>query len=366
MSYFLKDGEIYWPTEENAYDIKTSLPVGTYVVGSNPMRGFYLRPIDDFTVGGKIYGNTERRADRILNTFHSRPNTTGVLLAGEKGSGKTLLAKLISTRAAEQGIPTLVINTPFTGDGFNTFIQDINQPCVIVFDEFEKVFDSDQQEQILTLLDGMFPTKKLFILTVNDKYRVNTHMRNRPGRIFYMLEFKGLEEEFIREYCNDNLNDKSHIAQICRLTYLFESFNFDMLKALVEEMNRYNETPSQALDMLNAKPYEAGSSRHLVSVQYQGKEVDRSEIYPSVLRGNPVAMNNIELHVSVPDGVDEDGDETSRGIEVEIEPQDIMQVDAEAGRYVYHVNRGTDNEMIITMLREDTVTRKNYNWVDLV
>lgn len=365
MTHYLKDGEIYWPNEDGTYNIKDRLPAGTYIVGLNPKRGFYLQPINDFTVEGKIYGNTERRAHRILNTFHSRPNTTGVLLAGEKGSGKTLLAKLISCQAAEQDMPTLVINTPFTGDGFNTFVQNINQPCVIVFDEFEKVFDNDEQEQILTLLDGMFPTKKLFILTVNDKYRVNTHMRNRPGRIFYMLEFKGLEAEFIREYCEDNLVNKHYIDQICRLTHLFDSFNFDMLKALVEEMNRYNESPSQALDMLNAKPYEAGSNRHQLRVTYKGKQIHEDDTYPSVLRGNPIAMENIEVHVTVPTGVDDDGDTITKGLHLELGQQDIVKLDIEAGEYIYVLNKETDHEIVVSLHRED-ISRKTRNWVDLV
>lgn len=364
MSYYLKEGEILWPTDKNAFDIKKTLPVGTYVVKMHMQRGFYLEPIAGFDINGKIYGNTERRADRILGTFDSRPNTTGVLLAGEKGGGKTLLAKLISKKAAAKDIPTLVINTPFTGDSFNTFIQNIDQPCVVVFDEFEKVFDNAEQEQILTLLDGMFPTKKLFILTVNDKYRVNSHMRNRPGRIFYMLEFGGLEVEFIREYCEDNLNDKSHIDQICRLSHLFEAFNFDMLKALVEEMNRYNETPTQALDMLNAKPHDAGRDRHQVTVVCNGKEINSSHVYPSTMRGNPIAMDQVEVTAAVPMGKDSDGDEQFNSIEIELTQSNIVKVDVEAGLYVYNA-RAEGKDFVVTMQREDIAKRPG-NWYDMV
>jgi hypothetical protein len=176
------------------------------------------------------------------------------MLNGEKGSGKTMLAKNIATELAKQGVPTIVINRDWTGDGFFKLLQDIDQPCVILFDEFEKVYASDKQEEILTLLDGVFGSKKLYMFTVNDKWRVDQHMRNRPGRIYYMLDFKGLGAEFIVEYCEDNLTEQKYIDQIVSIAGLFGEFNFDMLKGLVEEMNRYDESPTEALAMLNVRP----------------------------------------------------------------------------------------------------------------
>jgi len=63
-------------------------------------------------------------------------------LVGEKGSGKTLLAKYISIAAAkERGIPTIVINHPFHGDEFNLFMQSIQEPVIVLMDEFEKIHD---------------------------------------------------------------------------------------------------------------------------------------------------------------------------------------------------------------------------------
>jgi hypothetical protein len=55
------------------------------------------------------------------------------------------------------------------------------------------------QDAILTLLDGTYPSNILFLLTVNDKHKITTNMRNRPGRIYYTLDFAGLTPEFIRE-----------------------------------------------------------------------------------------------------------------------------------------------------------------------
>lgn len=184
MTYFLKMGNTYKVSKKEALDLTERLPVGNYVIKKNEMTGeMFLEAIDKFEFTGKIYGDTMKRATRILHSFEDRPATTGVMLTGEKGSGKTLLAKMLSIEGYKRDIPTIVINAPWCGDAFNAFIQSIEQPVIIVFDEFEKVYDEGEQEAMLTLLDGVYPTKKLFVLTCNDKWRVNQHMRNRPGRI---------------------------------------------------------------------------------------------------------------------------------------------------------------------------------------
>jgi hypothetical protein len=221
------------------------------------------------------------------------------MLTGEKGSGKSLLAKTISMEGNERGIPTIIINAPWHGDAFNSLIQSIEQPAVILFDEFEKVYDSEQQEKILTLLDGVFPTQKLFVFTCNDKWRVDQHMRNRPGRIFYMLDFSGLEPAFIEEYCNDNLNAKEYIPVIVKLSTLFAQFNFDMLKSLIEEMNRYDEAPTEALRMLNVRPeFDNGKvawTMNLTDTSGAVMRCDRPEFV-----GNPLTLNLL-VYYKTPD-----------------------------------------------------------------
>ena len=275
MPHFIKNGNQYSVAPQGALVIKETLPADTYVVKLNPMTGYYLEIVDTFSLPAKVYGNTLRLTDRILNTFDSRPHSTGVLLVGDKGSGKTLLAKSVSKAAALQGIPTLVINSSFTGDQFNSFIQSIEQPTIIIFDEFEKVYSAKEQEQILTLLDGVFPTKKLFILTSNDKYRIDENMKNRPGRIYYMFSFSGLSEEFIREYCEDNLNDQKFTEDLVKVSTIFDSFNFDILCAFVEEINRYGESPFDLLETLNARPEYCGGSTYAISkIAYKDLLID--------------------------------------------------------------------------------------------
>jgi DNA polymerase III delta prime subunit len=293
MAYFLRSGTNWRVTSKESMDLHELLPAGNYTVGQDPYGNFFLEQIEDFELPEKLYGKTTRHTDRIINSFWKRPTQTGVLLNGEKGSGKTLLAKNISTELAKQGVPTIVINKAWTDEGFFKLLQDIDQPCIIMFDEFEKVYDRDDQERILTLLDGVFASKKLYILTVNDKWRIDSHMRNRPGRIFYLIDFKGLEASFIREYAEDKLENKSYIDQLCNIAALYSEFNFDMLKALVEEMNRYNESPSDALELLNIKIENDNGSKYKLSLVTNGKSVSDDELEDKEWKGNPLVGEGI-------------------------------------------------------------------------
>jgi hypothetical protein len=143
MTYFLKNGNTYRVATKEAMDLHETLPAGNYVVKQMPMDGpLYLEQIDSFDSPKKMYGDVQSKTDRIIGTFLSRDKSTGVLLTGEKGSGKTMLSKNICIQlAAQHAVPTIVINAPWHGDSFNTFIQSIEQPCVVLFDEFEKVYD---------------------------------------------------------------------------------------------------------------------------------------------------------------------------------------------------------------------------------
>ena len=221
-------------------------------------------------------------------------------------------------------------------------MQDIDQPCVVLFDEFEKVYDREDQEQILTLLDGVFGSKKLYILTCNDKYRIDSHMRNRPGRIFYLLDFKGLDSAFIREYCEDRLNNKQYIDQICGLTSLFNQFNFDMLKALVEEMNRYNESPSEALEMLNAKiEYDDGAKFDIKLID-NGVEVE--DVSPSQWRGNPLAVAGINVEYDT-----DPNDDDAEYKDLRFTHEHLINLNTQEGRFIFE-SKGA--RLIMTRAKE--------------
>jgi hypothetical protein len=132
-------------------------------------------------------------------------------------------------------------------------------------------------------------------------------MRNRPGRIFYLLDFRGLDIDFITEYCEENLNDKGQIENVCRVSSLFTEFNFDMLKALVEEMNRFKETAQEAMKMLNAKPQTDDSGRFKVTLTVGTRSIPDAKFYPNEWNGNPLAKEQFCIEQYEDDtGDDED------------------------------------------------------------
>jgi hypothetical protein len=211
----------------------------------------------------------------------------------------------------------------------------------------------------LTLLDGVFPTKKLFVLTCNDKWRIDSHMRNRPGRLFYMLDYKGLDAAFIMEYCADNLKKslQKHTEKLCQIASLFGEFNFDMLKATVEEMNRYDEAPEEALKMLNVKPEFDSGNRFTMKVIKDGEEIRITDMESTEWKGNPL-QNLVNVHIKEYDSeADEDGDIDWNWNQIRFDPSQIKKIDSQAGKFVFANSEGV--QLVLSKVQE-----KSYNYYD--
>lgn len=250
MSYFMQSGDKYLPMP-NKNSLLESLPLGSYSLETS-LSGPYFSRISDVEKITKIYGDAAQRAERIVNTFSSRNGSTGVLLCGEKGSGKSLLARVVSEQARESlGMPTIFIKAGPSGEEIESLMNALDHSATIIFDEFEKNFSSKDQNSLLSLLDGTGATKHLFLFTANNRSGINDYMINRPGRIFYNLSFDALSEEFIREYGNDVLKNKDWVEELIIVSQRVYRINFDMLKSIVEESNRYDESPIETVKWLN-------------------------------------------------------------------------------------------------------------------
>jgi hypothetical protein len=154
-----------------------------------------------------------------------------------------------------------------------------------------------------------------------------------------MMDFKGLENDFIVEYCQDNLKAKQYIETICRIASMFDQFNFDMLKAMVEEMNRYGETPQQVMKMLNARPEFSSEARYKVTLQPKGLDIPEDMVDSTEWVGNPLT-SRISLDYKKYATASDDPTEISIDDDYDWEScrftnEDLKQVDANSGKFIF-------------------------------
>lgn len=229
------------------------LPKGTYLTKFDaPNNCYFLELTEDFTIPNKLYGNSDMLSNRYVKTFTEGSKNMGILLTGLKGTGKSLTAKLT---ALKSNIPVILITEEFTGEEFKSFLNSIKQEVVVFIDEFEKVYvENDSQQSLLSLLDGIFEGKKLFIFTSNMKDRINQYMLNRPGRIRYLAEYDSLDETVITEVIEDTLVDKTQTEDLLSVLDVLGIVSMDVLVGLITEMNSYNEGAKEAIKYLNIRP----------------------------------------------------------------------------------------------------------------
>ena len=223
-----------------------------YVLDKEDMTGiFFLLEQPSFQLPPQIYGNTIERADLTLKRFDAYQKNLGILLAGIKGTGKSLLAKTICTKA---DMPVIIIAKPFDSQSISELLNGvINKKCIVFIDEIDKVYEGKNNSgKLLTLLDGLPSSHPcLFLMTCNKLDSLHNCMLNRPGRCHYLYNYDGLEMEVVNQYIQDNLKHKEFENELAQFCLLYHPLSIDILQAVVEEINFQQKGIREVLDVLN-------------------------------------------------------------------------------------------------------------------
>lgn len=232
------------------------LPAAFYEVGFSEMSGFYLSRHHDIAVTEKVYGKHLAKADKVLRSFSNTHRNLGVILSGKKGIGKSMFAKLLSIKAVKSGLPVILVERFIPGVA--SYLESIEQECVVMFDEYDKTFGGVKQEdgkagaqtEMLGLFDGMAQGKKLFVITCNELSRLSDYLVNRPGRFHYHIRFDCPSEEEVREYLVDAMDEAYHkeIDKVVAFSKKVD-LNYDCLRAIAFELNNGEPFETAILDM---------------------------------------------------------------------------------------------------------------------
>lgn len=316
-----------------------------------------LTPLDDFKLShGKIYGNSQARANHIVEAFRKNDaeHNLGVLLSGGRGLGKTLTTRLVIEQLKDD-YPIVVISE-YMG-GMADFLSHLKN-TVILMDEFEKFMSGNikgddnsneqtKQESILSVLDGNTGSAgNLYLLTVNNTYKLDENLISRPGRIRYHYTYESEDASVVRAYCADNLNDKSKIEEVVSVLGSTKYVSMDIISSFVDELNKFPDlSPTDVREYFNL---DVSNTKLKYSVLM--KTPDGNFTYSTTYSGNP---DEIWLHLSNSDykkllkskGLKEEDDESD-----DLDYMSAINITIEDMPPIYGVHKLLPDELTINYL----------------
>lgn len=177
-----------------------SVPPAVYNIQFDRDGIHLIHLLDKFDLPTQFFGDIEKQHDILITDYRKAAvgkKSTGALLAGVKGNGKTLLMEKVSNTLISMDIPVISIEENIPAFILRKVIRSVGQCCVL-FDEFEKNYsplipDSERkstyQADLLTLFSDSSLKGVMFIMASNDVGAINPMFLTRPGRLKRRITF---------------------------------------------------------------------------------------------------------------------------------------------------------------------------------
>lgn len=239
------DGKYLSPASKNLSQVVKTPPAGVYRV-FRTMMGFAAEYLSEkFVVPSPLFGKAEMPVDTITKSYEAQESKQmGVILYGAKGAGKTVCAQTLANKLIEdKGLPVFIVDEPYSGSGFSEFIDRMGE-CVVFFDEFAKVYEAEQQKELLPFFDGVDSTaKRLSIVVENTVTTINEFMLDRPGRFLFRIAYNKVSPAVIKELCEYKGVPEKRMKEIVEYSNSVKNFSTDMLNALATYSLVHPEMP---------------------------------------------------------------------------------------------------------------------------
>ena len=236
---YTKNGRTYTVIDQGT-ELVPTLPASVFDVRYSDLVGCFLSERETTApIDFKVYGKVNDRVKKAVNRFMAGTGSLGVLLSGESGMGKTLFMRILTDKMVKTGFPVVIVSELHRG--ISEFLGKIDQPFVVLVDEFEKLAHDHDDDggaiNFLTLLDGVRRNNMMFVAAVNRPERLNRMYFNRPGRFYYVFRFNRLSSDEISEYMTDVLGG-GHEEDIAMMTTIanVHHVNYDVLRAVCNEL----------------------------------------------------------------------------------------------------------------------------------
>jgi len=217
------------------------VPPYVYTLGliGNPMDGHELllkKDRKNFNVPPKLYGDNHDYLSMIYDDWRETEGAIGAMLYGKKGCGKTVLSEMIGNKILQNDVPVFLINTKIPAHMIKMTLAACPNGAMVLFDEFEKIYEEDDQKELLILFSDSDLKKVLFVMTVNDAGEINDFLINRPGRVKFWIHYEGIDDRVVSELMEEMKVPKvlrSGIREWAR--DLGEEVSFDIMKFVCKE-----------------------------------------------------------------------------------------------------------------------------------
>jgi DNA replication protein DnaC len=194
-------------------------------VSSLKANGLQDKALRDYTFSNDLGYNPEiEKAHRYVERWEDmKAASTGLLLWGGVGTGKSFFAGCIANALLEQGIPVLMTNfsrilntlTGMYSEDKNRFIDSLNAYSLLILDDLGAERNSEfALEQVFSVIDSRYRSKKPLIITTNltlDELKHPTDLAH--ARIYDRI----LERCVPLKINNRNIREQNAAAQLSRV-----------------------------------------------------------------------------------------------------------------------------------------------------